>query len=133
MKYLMLCVAMLISLSSCKKEELESKLPPETTTGKNTAGFIVDGKTVVLPSNSVSSVPGSGTVSGLSIRTGPNFNSSDYSKYFNIKIANVAAKKTYSARIRIHEFPYEAKNILSDNITENMEQTGQIIHKWLLY
>ena len=109
MKYLILCFAMLISLSSCKKEELESKLPPETTTGKNTAGFIVDGKTVVLPSNGISSVPGSGTQSGLSIRTEPNFSSPIDSRYFTLEISNIKSKRVHSAYIRIHEYPYEPK------------------------
>ena len=107
MKHLIVCFAALLLLGSCTKEDLESILPPETTTGENTAGFIVDEKTVILPSNSVSSVPGTGTVSGLSISTGPNFNSANDSRYFTIKISNTASKKTHTARVRIHEFPSE--------------------------
>ena len=110
MKYLILCFAMLVSLSSCKKDEdKQPDLPPETITGANTAGFIVDGKTVVLPKNGYSSVPGGGVLSGLSIRTGPNFSSYDSSEYFTLKITNHKDKKVYSARIRIHEYPYEPK------------------------
>ena len=61
MKYLMLCFAMLMSLSSCKKDEdKQPDLPPETTTGANTAGFVVDDKIVVLPSYGYSTIPGGG-------------------------------------------------------------------------
>ena len=102
MKYLMLCFAMLIGLSSCKKEELESKLPPETTTGKNTAGFIVDGKTVILPSESYSSVPGSGLIKGLVVKTGPNAHSENNSQYFTIQIANSANNPSRNMKIIVN-------------------------------
>jgi len=79
---------LLLTLASCSLQDQEPNLPPKTITGENTAGFLVDGKTIVLPSNSVSSVPGSGTQSGLSIRTGPNFNSPTDSQYLAIGITN---------------------------------------------
>ena len=110
MKYLILCFAMLIGLSSCKKDEdKQPDLPPETTTGANTAGFIVDGKTVVLPKNGYSSVLGGGATSGLSIRIGSNFNSPINDQYFAIGIANYGDDLVYSAKIRIHEYPKENK------------------------
>jgi hypothetical protein len=109
MKYLMLYALLLLTLAGCSSTDPEPNLPPETTTGENTAGFIVDGKTVVLPSNSYSSVPGTGTVSGLSIRTGLNFSSPTDSRYFTIKISNTGSRKTYTARLRLHEHPFESE------------------------
>ena len=110
MKYLMLCFAMLMSLSSCKKDEdKQPDLPPETTTGENTAGFIVNGKTVVTPNYGYSSVPGGGGSSGLSVYTGPNFSSPSDTRYFTLEIANYGAKQVYSANIRIHEYPQKPK------------------------
>ena len=109
MKHLIVCFAALLLLGSCTKEDLESILPPETTTGANTAGFIVDGKTVVVPKYGYSSVPGGGGSSGLSLITGPNFSSLTGSKYFSIEIANYGDKQVFSADIRVHETPHEPK------------------------
>ena len=107
MKYLMICFAMLIGLSSCSKEDIESKLPPETTTGKNTAGFIVDGKTVVLPSNSVSSVPGSGTSHGLTYKKGRRFDSLERD-YLSVQVSNSNSNDIYSTYVRIDKLYEEA-------------------------
>ena len=110
MKYLMLCFAMLISLSSCKKDEdKQPDLPPETTTGANTAGFVVDDKIVILPSDSYSSVPGTGMVYGIKVQTGPNFNSTEDSRYFTFRIANIGNPEVYSMNIRIHTSPQESE------------------------
>lgn len=100
MKHLIVCFAALLLLGSCTKEDLESILPPETTTGANTAGFIVDGKTVVLPSNSVSSVPGSGTSYGLYAQFGPEFSNTG-NDYFSLEIANAGSEKTYAIYLRM--------------------------------
>ena len=110
MKHLLIYFAAFFLLASCtKEEEAQPELPPETTTGENTAGFIVNNKTVVTPNYGYSSVPGGGGSSGLSVYTGPNFNSPNDSRYFTLEIANYGGNPVYLAIIRVHEYPYTPK------------------------
>jgi hypothetical protein len=100
---------LLLTLASCSSEDNEPNLPPETTTGENTAGFVVDGKKVILPKDKYSSTPGTGMVYGIKVQMGPNFNSSENNDYFTFRISNVGDPVVYSMNIRIHQPPEQLK------------------------
>lgn len=55
MKFLLYCLlVILLGTSSCKKDDPESSLPKATREGKNTGGFLLDGKAWVPKASSIS-------------------------------------------------------------------------------
>lgn len=106
---------LLLTLAGCRKEETQPDLPPETTTGANTAGFIVNGKKVILPKDAYSSIPGGGESKGLQYRVGYNFDSLQ-GDYLEIRFSNQGDTEVFSIYARIHKMErFPKKYILGGN------------------